>query len=341
VLRNRNLIGHELDAVRRRTATSSRESDGLAVDQQRSTPDAVRLAPDESAFETMRAEHAGSTDRLRSSDVEIVVGEEEVGKRPRAIRASSTTDKRWSLTCRIVGLVIGEAQVVKVRFSEHDFEFRAGALPGRCSMAQTDYSMTGHWPKFHIVPACRSLTNYGQKVMGRLCERPGCSDTAGVAYGMRTEDLVFWLDVITDGSGLDGGVLCQRHADSMVVPRGWTLDDLRDPDLHLFRPPARPDAASTPSRRKRSSSSSEHSEQLALGGVADAPQPNAEISAQPVVEQATAEPVVDTAGESVDVELPSAEAWKPNFDADDDLDGLLSASSPLLSRAFRGADRPD
>ncbi len=31
----------------------------------------------------------------------------------------------------------------------------------------------------------------------------------------------------------------------------------------------------------------------------------------------------------------------PHFDDADDLDGLLSARSPLLSRAFRGTDRPD
>ena len=73
--------------------------------------------------------------------------------------------------------------------------------------------------------------------MGKLCERPGCSESASVAYGMRPEDLVFWLDQLVEGAEADGGVLCRRHADSMVVPRNWTLNDLRDPDLHLFRPP--------------------------------------------------------------------------------------------------------
>jgi hypothetical protein len=33
--------------------------------------------------------------------------------------------------------------------------------------------------------------------------------------------------------------------------------------------------------------------------------------------------------------------WTPAFDEADDLDGLLSARSPLLSRAFRTADRRD
>ena len=32
--------------------------------------------------------------------------------------------------------------------------------------------------------------------------------------------------------------------------------------------------------------------------------------------------------------------WTPEFDEADDLDGLLDARGPLLSRAFRTADRP-
>ena len=75
--------------------------------------------------------------------------------------------------------------------------------------------------------------------MERLCGRPGCSDRASVAYGMRAEDLVFWLDVLPDDDGGVGGVLCRRHADSMIVPRGWTLDDLRDPSCICFVRPIR------------------------------------------------------------------------------------------------------
>jgi hypothetical protein len=36
----------------------------------------------------------------------------------------------------------------------------------------------------------------------------------------------------------------------------------------------------------------------------------------------------------------SGEAWQPDFDVDDDLNGLLRVKSPLLARAFRGTDRP-
>ena len=55
------------------------------------------------------------------------------------------------------------------------------------------------------------------------------------------------------------------------------------------------------------------------------------------------------AGAAVGGELASNDAsagddpgpWSPAFDEADDLDGLLSARSPLLSRAFRTADRSD
>jgi hypothetical protein len=164
--------------------------------------------------------------------------------------------------------------------------------------------------------------------MERLCGRPGCSERASVAYGMRPEDLVFWLDVLSgDDSGV-GGVLCQRHADSMVVPRGWTLDDLRDPDLHLFRPPPpTPATRPRPARATRRINGDETGEQLRLGD---------DVIAAVDVDLVRAD---DEVGEDADV--PDRGPWTPSFDEADDLDGLLSARSPLLSRAFRTADRHD
>jgi len=177
--------------------------------------------------------------------------------------------------------------------------------------------------------------------MQRLCGRPGCSEVASVAYGMRAEDLVFWLDALTDDADANAAVLCRRHADSMVVPRGWTLDDLRDPDLHLFRPPL---PAPTPrTRAPRQPRERPVVEQLQLGAEPEMP-PAPPRSSQPASEPA------DTA---LDVERPlhsetdgrpgddDPGPWTPAFDEADDLDGLLSARSPLLSRAFRTADRRD
>jgi hypothetical protein len=157
--------------------------------------------------------------------------------------------------------------------------------------------------------------------MQRLCGRPGCSDVASVVYGMRAEDLVFWIDVLPEPLEDGAAVLCRRHADSMVVPRGWTLDDLRDPDLHLFRPPLR--APTLRSRAPRQPRSQVAGEQLRLGDDTTA--------------AATA---ATTAGPAAEELEPDVGPWAPSFDEADDLDGLLSARSPLLARAFRTAERP-
>lgn len=182
-----------------------------------------------------------------------------------------------------------------------------------------------------------------------------------MAYGMRAEDLVFWLDALSLPESADDldpggrGVLCRRHADTMVVPRNWTLDDLRDPDLHLFRPPVATGSSTGASSRRRSRPDLE-GEQLALGVDHDRPETVHEIVPDVMPDVATAatdtaptvsaavsadgstvggpgDRVVDGSGDA------GVEAWTPSFDASDDLDGLLSARGPLLSRAFRGTDR--
>jgi hypothetical protein len=182
--------------------------------------------------------------------------------------------------------------------------------------------------------------------MGRLCERPGCSEPASVAYGMRAEDLVFWLDTLRPDTYQSSGVLCLRHAESMVVPRHWTLDDLRDPVPRLFRPPTSP-APPAPGRRRRRTAAESVGDQLLL--TADtADDPSAGVSTtvvEPAEPAAEEEPPVATGHEPAHADREhggTAEAtpWTPTFDVSDDLNGLLAARSPLLARAFRGDDRP-
>jgi hypothetical protein len=187
--------------------------------------------------------------------------------------------------------------------------------------------------------------------MDRLCERPGCSERASVAYGMRPEDLVFWLDALPDGVPSTGGVLCRRHADAMVVPRGWTLDDLRDPDLHLFRPPPpRPPATpAAPRRRRPVVPSGAASTQLEFGSSVDdgsgptMPTPPSTDVASTSVSSPSPSSIdpapgsAPVAAERVGDELSSP--WTPDFDEADDLGGLLAATSPLLARAFRTIER--
>jgi len=160
---------------------------------------------------------------------------------------------------------------------------------------------------------------------------------------MRAEGLVFWIDVLPDPLDDGAGVLCLRHADSMVVPRGWTLDDLRDPDLHLFRPPL-----SAPTQRPRTPRVQRErgvAEQLRLDASVDPSPPVAADSGganrhQAVDANADADADADSGVESDVESAVEARPWTPAFDEADDLDGLLDARSPLLSRAFRTADRP-
>lgn len=159
--------------------------------------------------------------------------------------------------------------------------------------------------------------------MARLCERPGCSEPGAAAYGMFPEDLLFWIAPLDDAPVDDHNVLCKRHADAMVVPRGWTLDDRREPVPRLFMP-RRPEPADAnpprPPRRRPKAAAAEAGEQLQIDGTGEIARPELPGDAEPGGDEES--------------------RWQPAFDVDDDLDGLLEVRSPLLARAFRGTGRP-
>lgn len=186
----------------------------------------------------------------------------------------------------------------------------------------------------------------------RNCERPGCAEPASVAFGMVPEDLMVWLeacDPATLGERRPG-LLCRRHADAMVVPVGWTLDDHREAIPRLFKVAApRPAEPARPSdntgRMRRPRLRQESLLDLMAQEMLDSVQGDEDVD----VDRREAEPsVADLGGGSVDTADeagagPADEsvaaahptpAWTPRFDRSDDLDGLLSARSPLLRRAF-------
>ena len=141
---------------------------------------------------------------------------------------------------------------------------------------------------------------------------------------MVPEDLLFWVAPISGTPSDDQNVLCRRHADAMSVPRGWTLDDRREETLRLFMP-TRFDSDEPPAprpRRARRAAVGEAGEQLVIDGTGETERPDLGIvPPDPLAEAADGDPVTP---------------WAPAFDHDDDLDGLLEVSSPLLARAFRG-----
>ncbi len=189
--------------------------------------------------------------------------------------------------------------------------------------------------------------------MPRHCERPGCSQPADAIYGMSATLLSVWLEPYDEKLAARAGVLCRHHADAMVVPRGWSLEDRRDPTPRLFaestgaatapttveRPPvgqAPPEVdapVSTPRgepkpRPKRPRKKADETGQLELGAELLPEEPAA------AAEEPT--PAPPQPADDYPIDPTPFSPWRPKFDQSDDLDGLLQARSPLLSRAFRG-----
>lgn len=144
-----------------------------------------------------------------------------------------------------------------------------------------------------------------------------------MTYGFDAEVLMVWIDAYERVNTDRAGVLCRRHADAMVVPLGWMLDDRRDPIPRLFKAPAQPTTA-TPRHRRSPSHHRNDTEQLELG---------ADVVGGELPEDA------DVSGDGDRPNDNEVLPWKPAFDQTDDLDGLLEASSPLLARAFGGQER--
>lgn len=147
---------------------------------------------------------------------------------------------------------------------------------------------------------------------------------------MTPEHLLFWIAPISGSSTDDQNVLCLRHADAMSVPRGWTLDDRREEIPRLFMPRPVPRSEHPAKREKRPvRTEAEPVEQLVIDGTGEIPRPEALEVPDPV--RADDDAIADAGP----VETP----WEPSFDQNNDLDGLLEVSSPLLARAFRGTGR--
>jgi hypothetical protein len=162
-----------------------------------------------------------------------------------------------------------------------------------------------------------------------------------VVFGFQADRLIVWLDVVSP-SDIDrarAGVLCRLHADAMVVPRGWTLDDRREPTPRLFRStePESTGEIPRPTRPRRRHNDADADESGPMPTLFDSAEPV--VASPPVASEGLDAEVADAAHADADAEAADASVatpWRPVFDGSDDLDGLLAAESPLLSRAFQG-----
>jgi hypothetical protein len=159
-----------------------------------------------------------------------------------------------------------------------------------------------------------------------------------VAYGFDASQRMIWFEHFDANRGaLMAGRLCRRHAESLIPPKGWWVDDRRvGGGDSLFEPPA-PVVVDRTARSGRGEP---------VGPVASAPElPFESGSAEPTVASdesveavaiptiAVDEPVVGPVI-SADPDDDTESAWTPEFDVTDDVRGLLNARTPLLRRAF-------
>jgi len=116
---------------------------------------------------------------------------------------------------------------------------------------------------------------------------------------------VVWLEAPT-GDAESG--LCQTHAERLTPPKGWTIDDRRDPTLRLFRPGPKDSRRVSKTREPKRRGATE--EQDSLFGAQTSLMESDEAS----------------------VAIPDDRPASDEQATVDDHVGL----SPLLSRAFRG-----
>ena len=134
--------------------------------------------------------------------------------------------------------------------------------------------------------------------------------------------------VPVDGMQVNG--LCRRHADALVVPRGWRIEDKRENVPRLF--PVTPTAEKPKATAAKKSETKKNRVKPPRPSIFD------ELKNEKKIEEVAA-PSVEVVPEvevEVEVELEETKAipWSPQFDQTDDLGGVLRPKGRLLSRAF-------
>ena len=191
--------------------------------------------------------------------------------------------------------------------------------------------------------------------MSRHCQRSGCTSTASVLYGIVLGERLVWLEAGDVDGPHDAGVLCKRHADSLVVPRNWYLDDRRQPVPRLFKIEDEPEVSRQPRPRERRRVTEVEVPTLFDAPIdpeepeRDLPEPAPEMTVvvDTFVDDSTKEIVLVEPVEDVneyvyepldDDELSlddsKAHPWIPEFERETDLTQGLSSRNRLLERAF-------
>ena len=191
--------------------------------------------------------------------------------------------------------------------------------------------------------------------MSRHCERPGCSKVGEIIYEIDLQRLLVTIDFpdLTDLTPIN--LLCRRHADSLTVPKGWTIINNREEVQRLFSAPVTQQLTKSNSqkvfkRQKVSDINESKKDQTDMANLFDlvideykletSDREGAEIGFEIRVES-SAERAVDLTAELaqlMDAHETEAMPWTPQFDRSGDLNGKLRARGRLLGRAFGHSD---
>ena len=191
--------------------------------------------------------------------------------------------------------------------------------------------------------------------MSRHCERPGCSKVGEIVYEVDLRRLVVTIDFpdLNDASPVN--LLCRRHADSLTVPKGWTIINNREEVQRLFSAPVTQEALKDNSRKvvrrqKVSDFNEDEKDPAVISNLFDlviddhlfVTADHATVDASPSLRvDMTVDMTADITAELaqlMDTQETQALPWTPRFDRSGDLDGKLRARGRLLGRAFGHLD---
>jgi hypothetical protein len=179
----------------------------------------------------------------------------------------------------------------------------------------------------------------------RLCARAGCGAPATATLRFQPTLRQAWLVDLDESAARTQGDLCRRHAAALVLPRGWELHDERTGRPRPVEETApEPEGVAPPRRvrvRRRAAAGAEPGPDPLPGFepvvVSNGDRPVAAAADDPAVAGESADPDhVSVAPRSAPAQFGANDGDEAEV-ADDALNTILDARTPLLQRAFRNA----
>jgi hypothetical protein len=175
----------------------------------------------------------------------------------------------------------------------------------------------------------------------RLCARAGCGAPASVTLRFQPTQRQAWLVELDEHAARTQGDLCNRHAESLVLPRGWELHDERieAPDADGNTPVAK-NSNGKGVRRVRVRRKAAPVRGSAVTGSLPGfePEGERESAAEPTAVDEPAETLAESGTGTEPVANPVVRfGAQDDEDVEEALGTILDARTPLLQRAFRNS----